>query len=116
LWRVFQNEVDDVREKNGEEPKIVEMYHGTSTTDPKLIYMSEEGFDMRFGKRGMWGLANYFAKNASYSDKYAHELPDGTKQMFVANVVIGISGVLLPDKTLKVPPVNPATQLPFDSI
>jgi hypothetical protein len=47
------------------------MYHGTSATQPIIIYKSEEGFDLRYSNQGMWGFANYFAKNSSYSNKYA---------------------------------------------
>ena len=32
----------------------------------------KDGFDMRYGAQGMWGVANYFTVNASYSDSYAH--------------------------------------------
>jgi len=97
-----------VRQKNGEEPKIAEMYHGTRSTPPELIYKSEEGFDMRYSAQGMWGHANYFAKNSSYSNGYAHPLPNGRKQMFVANVLIGVPAVLASDRNLKVPPINSA--------
>jgi hypothetical protein len=55
------------------------MYHGTRTTAPAIIYKSEEGFDVAFSRAGMWGHANYFAKNASYSDGYSHNKGDGTE-------------------------------------
>ena len=71
---------------------------------------------MRYSAPGMWGYANYFAKNASYSHAYSHQLQDGRRQMFVANVLIGISAVLLPDQNLKFPPMNDATQKPYDSV
>ena len=46
--------------------------HRTQGNNPKLIYESKEGFDMRFSERGKWGTANYFAQNGSYSNRYAH--------------------------------------------
>lgn len=46
------------------------LYHGTSKTKPSEIYMSEEGFDMRFSNEGMWGRAVYFAQNSLYSNNY----------------------------------------------
>ena len=56
------------------------MYHGTSCTSPEKIYKSEEGFDMAYSNGGMWGVANYFAKNSSYSDRFAHHIKkDGTR-------------------------------------
>jgi len=51
------------------------MYHGTSKTPPEIIYSSEEGFDVSYSNIGMWGKANYFAKNASYSNAYAYSIP-----------------------------------------
>ena len=54
------------------------MYHGTRYTDPACIYKSDEGFDMAYSRGGMWGSANYFAKNSSYSNNYAHPIGDGT--------------------------------------
>ena len=92
---------------NGGVDKIAEMYHGTSATPPSVIYQSLEGFDMRYSRAGLWGHANYFAKDAVYSNNYAYSLPDGRRQMFVANVYIGVPIVLEKNNTLKVPPINP---------
>ena len=50
-----------------------------------MIYDSEEGFDMRFSSGGMWGIAVYFAVNASYSNGYAYDA-QGCRQMFFAKV------------------------------
>jgi hypothetical protein len=55
------------------------LYHGTSQTAPDLIYGGREGFDMNFSPGGMWGIGNYFAVNASYSDNYSHTTADKTK-------------------------------------
>ena len=53
----------------------------------------------------MWGHANYFAKNSSYSNGYAHSKPDGSKQMFVAKVLIGRKTIIPPDSSLRRPPM-----------
>jgi hypothetical protein len=45
-----------------------------------MIYTSEKGFDMRFCEKGMWGIANYFAVNASYSNSgYHYTTKDGDR-------------------------------------
>jgi hypothetical protein len=45
---------------------------------------------MRFSASGMWGIANYFAVNASYCDtKFFFRTREGDKQIFFANVIIG---------------------------
>jgi hypothetical protein len=64
----------------------------------------------------MWGYANYFAKNSSYSNNYAHTLPGGKRQMFVATVLIGDTIILPPNGNIKFPPPNPATGKPHDSV
>ncbi len=64
---------------------------------------------MRFSPGGMWGQANYFAVNASYSDGYHHPTSNGVKQMFFAKVMIGNTIFCPPDSKLKMPPIiNPA--------
>ena len=51
------------------------LWHGTSSTNPKMIYESQEGFDMRYGNPDcMWGKAVYFAVNASYSYNYSYNV------------------------------------------
>ena len=63
---------------------------------------------MRYSPGGMWGIANYFAVNASYSDGYHHP-NNGMKQMFYARVMIGNTIVMQPDRNLRMPPpLNPA--------
>ncbi len=48
------------------------LFHGTSNTSPEIIYQSEEGFDIRYSREGLWGNAVYLAVNSSYSDTYCY--------------------------------------------
>ena len=64
------------------------LWHGTRTTEPKLIYEGNEGFDMKFSSEGLWGRGLYFAEKAYYSNGYAHN-KDGTKGIFLARVNLG---------------------------
>ena len=41
--------------KGSERVNEMELFHGSSFTAPEEIYKSEEGFDMRFSRQGMWG-------------------------------------------------------------
>jgi hypothetical protein len=78
LWKVFKNEMEDIKNKNEEDPNCKNMFHGTSATDPKLIYQSEDGFNVNYAKDGYWGKAIYFAENSSYSNSsYSFKLPSG---------------------------------------
>ena len=47
------------------------MFHGSSGTDPKLIYGSEYGLDNRYSSDGcMYGRGIYLANNSKYSLSY----------------------------------------------
>ena len=50
------------------------MFHGTGRggSEPRLIYESEEGLDIRFARAGMFGTGIYFADNAGYSHTYTY--------------------------------------------
>lgn len=65
------------------------LWHGTRTTDPKLIYNGKYGFNTNYSEDGMWGRGSYFAQNASYSHMYSHKFQDGTRGMFYAKVNLG---------------------------
>ncbi len=116
LWRAFSNEIEEVKQNNNEEAQLGQLFHGTRGTPPSVIYLSEEGFNLNYSNEGMWGKANYFAYNSSYSNNYSSSLPTGQKQMFMATVIIGNTIVLQPDKSLRQPPNKPGTTKPYDSV
>jgi hypothetical protein len=73
LWQVYQIERKRLVDKLKNEPETVNLWHGTRTNKPSMIYESQEGFDKRYAnENGMWGPAIYFAQNASYSHAYAY--------------------------------------------
>ena len=45
------------------------MFHGSGRggVQPKDIYESEDGLDIRFARAGMYGTGLYFADNSEYS-------------------------------------------------
>ena len=64
----------------------------------------------------MWGSAIYFAVKASYScGGYAFKKFDGTKQVFLAEVLIGDCIKSHPNKELKEPPKKMNGD-PYDSV
>ena len=91
LWERYVFQQKRLGVKNGGNVNELELFHGTRSNDPKLIYENEDGFDMRCSTQGMWGQANYFAVNASYSHRYAHTTSDGYKEMFLVKVLTGYS-------------------------
>jgi Poly(ADP-ribose) polymerase catalytic domain len=67
------------------------LFHGSRGTDPKLIYGTEDGLDIRFSNSGVYGQGVYFADNAQYSHTYHHPTSKGECQMFLALVLVGDS-------------------------
>lgn len=107
LWEKYVFHARRMKEKNKGYINEKELFHGTRDTLPEKIYADEEeGFDMRFSRSGMWGQGNYFAEKASYSDTYAYQAPNGTKQFFLAKVLTGDSITLQSDTKLRMPPVK----------
>ena len=108
LWMRYR----DCKERFGRDlPSAGEkhLFHGTSQTDPKVIYGGDAGFDVGHSNVGMWGPGNYFAVNASYSDRYAHPKNvlgrrDPLHKMLVAKVLTGLPFVSPPNKELRFPP------------
>lgn len=105
-WEKYSFQKSRLERKNNGHANEMQLFRGTRKNDPKLIYEGEDGFDMRYGKEGMWGVANYFAVKASYSDDYAHTSSNGQKEIFLVNVLTGDSYPSSPDGTLRMPPIK----------
>ena len=107
LWEKYIFHARRMKQKNNGNINEKELFHGTSGTLPEKIYADEEeGFDMRFSRSGMWGQGNYFAEKASYSDNYAYQHPNDTKQLFLAKVLTGDTIELKSDTKLRMPPIK----------
>ena len=50
------------------------MFHGSGKNgaEPRYIYESEEGLDIRFARAGMFGTGIYFADNSQYSHNFTY--------------------------------------------
>jgi hypothetical protein len=96
------------------------LFHGSSTTDPCLIYEGkEEGFDLRFARGGYYGNAIYFHINSGYSDDYAYTTKNGTKILLVANILVGNYVELdndLETSKFRHPPFIPGKKERYDSV
>lgn len=109
LWRRYYFERSFVASKNGGNANEMDLFHGTRSTDPVEIYNGEEGFDMRYSKKGRWGMGIYFADAASYSYSFGYYDPETkTKQMLFNRVAIGSAfSCLQGDVNLRTPPAKP---------
>ena len=83
----------------------MELFHGTRAAPPSEIYNGEYGFDLTYSTSGMWGIGTYFAKNASYScGSYSYQMPNGKRQVFLAQVLTGDVHDCQSDSKLRRPP------------
>ena len=105
LWKKYVHHRAMLHQKNAGNINEKTLFHGTRGTDPEKIFDSEEGFDMRFSSDGLWGRANYFAVNSSYSNAYAHTRHNREKEILLAKVLTGASVKCLSDQTLRMPPL-----------
>lgn len=119
LWEKYCQHKERMGRKGRERVNEKELFHGTSNTPPKDIYKSEDGFDMRFSRPGMWGQGNYFAESARYSASgysyqketthtlfYVFSRTVREKQIFLAKVLTGDSYRSRPDQALRIPPLK----------
>ena len=126
LWEKYCQHKERMGRKGAERINEMELFHGTRTNPPEDIYMSEEGFDMRFSRVGMWGQGNYFAESAQYSCSYAYKKGDPMRllhsfrydyhtsststvqQVFLVKVLTGDSYTSPSNNTLRMPPYKPS--------
>ena len=88
LWKSFELGKDQLKSK-GVQENVRELWHGTKNSDPELFYKGDEGFDIKYANKGMWGNGIYFAENASYSLGYSYNHQNNVKGMFLALVNLG---------------------------
>ena len=106
LWNPYTESKQRLSMKNKSVTNEMLLFHGSSKTSPETIYKSKKGFDFRFAGQGLWGEGAYFAVKAQYSDGYAHVLPDGRRQLFLAMVLTGDSCPCNQDRSLRKPPLK----------
>lgn len=117
LWENFAFKRRKMAKASGKDPLSLRLFHGTRTTEPAAIFEGTDGFDMRHCKTGYWGIGNYFAVNAKYSDAYAYKATAGTKQMLLADVLVGdFCFVDKKNPDLRMPPAKSGTNVKYDSV
>jgi hypothetical protein len=92
LWEGYtQNRLKVAKENGGNPNEVLDLKHGTSTTDPRMIIKSEWGIDLRYCLAGLYGRAAYLAEKAHYSDhpRFVHRTADGKSQMFLCRALAG---------------------------
>jgi len=82
------------------------LFHGSGAGNPKSIYESEDGLDIRFARASRYGTGIYFADNSTYSHTFAYRNSDSTYSMFLCYALAGNSAHDPPQgKSLRLPPL-----------
>lgn len=104
LWEKYITSAKNMMQNNNQLGEKL-LFHGTAANDPKLIYMGNSGFDIKYGFSGLWGKGNYFSVNSLYSNGFAY-VCENYRQIILANVLTGISYHSEPDESLSKPPLR----------
>lgn len=101
------------------------LYHGSKQAQPKFIYESDSGLDIRFANAGILGQGIYFSNNSGYSNRYCYNDPAGVMQQFLCLVLVGdtvghnspeLAGHHVNTAT-RLPPLKPGSQVQrYDSV
>ena len=116
LWEKYVQHKELMTHKGSQSSTEKELFHGTSSNPPKCIYESEEGFDMRYSREGLWGLGNYFAENANYASCFAYNQFNEVLQLFLVKVLVGDSCEIMPDSNLRMPPFKYDSKIRYDTV
>ncbi|XP_064092680.1 protein mono-ADP-ribosyltransferase PARP12-like isoform X2 [Macrobrachium nipponense] len=116
LWSAYQNKVREMTVIYGstEAVNIQYLFHGTDPLSVNKI--CEENFDWRLNgsKNGRaFGCGTYFSTNPLSSLQYSQPDQVGHRYLFVSRVAVGTK--IIGDQYMVKPPINPMTQLPYDS-
>ncbi|XP_027230317.2 protein mono-ADP-ribosyltransferase PARP12 [Penaeus vannamei] len=116
LWRAFQNKIREMTTVYGDISKVNvrQIFHGTGYN--VVASICAENFDWRLHGTSagqMHGRGTYFSPNAATSHGYCKADPSGVRYMFVAQVAVGT--LTHGNASTVRPPINPATNAPFDS-
>eukprot|EP01124_Arcella_intermedia_P007792 TRINITY_DN14824_c0_g1_i1.p1 TRINITY_DN14824_c0_g1~~TRINITY_DN14824_c0_g1_i1.p1 ORF type:complete len:678 (-),score=158.38 TRINITY_DN14824_c0_g1_i1:26-1840(-) len=100
LYQYWENELNMCKKINTErnEAEFIKewtklLWHGTSSTNPSVIYNSTKGWKVNYaGEKNLWGKGLYFSQDAAYSSgKYAYTTKSGTQLLLLAEVIVGNS-------------------------
>jgi len=110
-----------------------QVWHGTSSLEPSVIYNDkQDGFMMQYSREGFWGRGIYFADKSCYSHHYSYSPSPDTphrkgaesneREMFLSKLLIGNQtfirreGKELYCSSLTVPPNDPATNMKYNTV
>ena len=85
IWITYNSQKNLLHAQNNGVTNEVQVFHGTSDTNPRQIIYGRIGFNVEFSPGGMWGNGNYFSSSAAYADGFAHIVEDRCREMLLVN-------------------------------
>ena len=68
IWEAYQGALRQAKVDEAKLPQEeLELWHGTSSNDPKAIFGGNNGFNINYSRDGLRGFGLYFAQNSCYS-------------------------------------------------
>eukprot|EP00549_Striatella_unipunctata_P001657 CAMPEP_0118695856 /NCGR_PEP_ID=MMETSP0800-20121206/13464_1 /TAXON_ID=210618 ORGANISM="Striatella unipunctata, Strain CCMP2910" /NCGR_SAMPLE_ID=MMETSP0800 /ASSEMBLY_ACC=CAM_ASM_000638 /LENGTH=310 /DNA_ID=CAMNT_0006594785 /DNA_START=239 /DNA_END=1168 /DNA_ORIENTATION=+ len=129
LWAYYLFHKDERLSRNEVDPNEQYVWHGTSHTDPAVIYNDRlDGFMMQTASRGFWGPGTYFAANAEYSKSFSFrpknleanaDRPQGNDdehEMLLTKLLVGREIYLPMTSGLSAPPVDHSTGQRYNTV
>ena len=116
LWKALENKIQEMALilKDMNSVNVQQLFHGTN---PSVVQnICDENFDWRLHGTNVgqvYGRGTYFSPYPKTADSYARADSSNQKYMFIAKVAIG--SVILGNSGMPRPPINPQTNVPFDS-
>ncbi|CAL4152929.1 unnamed protein product [Meganyctiphanes norvegica] len=90
------------------------LLHGTKKECVERIIC--ENFDWRLNGKSngkVFGQGAYFTPDSNYALSYAPPDSDGKRYIIISSIIVGC--MVLGNKNMEKPPINPATRLPYDT-
>ncbi|XP_070534777.1 uncharacterized protein [Ptychodera flava] len=89
MWKKYQSQKEYMTKKVHVADLEMHLFHGTDKD--AVVKICKHNFDFRVsGKNGtLFGEGSYFARDASYSDRYSRSDSAGWQYMFLAHVLVG---------------------------
>jgi len=108
LRKKWNDHYEFVKEANKDNPSLQLtrlLWHGSGGTKPSEIYEDDRfGWKINYSSQNnLWGNGLYFGEDVSYCHKYVYRTPEGRRQIFLAEVIVGDDIISLENNSLREP-------------
>jgi len=108
LRKKWNDHYEFVKEANKDNPSLQLtrlLWHGSGGTKPSEIYEDDRfGWKINYSSQNnLWGNGLYFGEDVHYCHKYVYRTPEGRRQIFLAEVIVGDDIISLENNSLREP-------------